>query len=164
MLNIRLSRDRLIFNMGIPILVKLHLYTETVPHTMGYNSLDPSMPTFACHSVRAEGEAARTATVERAHGIDTLVVTSSIVHRALVDVWNKIWHLQICSTTLCYPSIISQHCHRAIVFPRRAQKWVYSMLNVAADGLSMQGARAHEAMVLFKYENLKTLRSVARHS
>ena len=30
-LKIRRSRDRLIFNMGIPILVRQHLYTETVP-------------------------------------------------------------------------------------------------------------------------------------
>ena len=31
MLKIRRSRDRLIFNMGIPILVRRHLYIETVP-------------------------------------------------------------------------------------------------------------------------------------
>ena len=31
MLRIRRSRDRLIFNMGIPILVRLHPYIETVP-------------------------------------------------------------------------------------------------------------------------------------
>ena len=31
MLKIRRSRDRLIFNMGIPILVRPHLYIETVP-------------------------------------------------------------------------------------------------------------------------------------
>ena len=31
MLKIRRSRDRLIFNMGIPIPVRRHLYTETVP-------------------------------------------------------------------------------------------------------------------------------------
>ena len=31
MLNIRRSRDRLIFNMGSPILVRRHLYIETVP-------------------------------------------------------------------------------------------------------------------------------------
>ena len=35
MLNIRRSRDRLIFNMGIPILVRRQLYVETVFfHTM----------------------------------------------------------------------------------------------------------------------------------
>ena len=31
MLKIRRSRDRLIFNMGIPILVRRHLYIETAP-------------------------------------------------------------------------------------------------------------------------------------
>ena len=33
MLKIRQSRDRLIFNMGIPILVSRHLYIETAPWT-----------------------------------------------------------------------------------------------------------------------------------
>ena len=33
MLKIRRSRDRLIFNMGIPILVRRHLYIETAPWT-----------------------------------------------------------------------------------------------------------------------------------
>ena len=33
MLKIRRSRDRLIFNMGIPILVRWHLYIETAPRT-----------------------------------------------------------------------------------------------------------------------------------
>ena len=31
MLKIRRSQDRLIFNMGIPILVRQHLYIETAP-------------------------------------------------------------------------------------------------------------------------------------
>ena len=34
MLKIRRSRDRLIFNMGIPILVRRHLYIETAPRTL----------------------------------------------------------------------------------------------------------------------------------
>ena len=33
MLKIRRSRDRLIFNMGIPILMRWHLYIETAPCT-----------------------------------------------------------------------------------------------------------------------------------
>ena len=40
MLKIRRSRDRLIFNMGIPILVRRHLCTETVPW---------SSPLCSCH-------------------------------------------------------------------------------------------------------------------
>ena len=34
MLKIRRSRDRLIFNMGIPILVRQHLYIETPPRSL----------------------------------------------------------------------------------------------------------------------------------
>ena len=41
MLKIRRSRDRLILNMGIPILVRLHIYIETPPHP-GYNSINAS--------------------------------------------------------------------------------------------------------------------------
>ena len=36
---IRLSRDRLIFNMGIPILVRQHLYIETAPWSPHDNGL-----------------------------------------------------------------------------------------------------------------------------
>ena len=38
MLKIRRSQDRLIFNMGIPILVRLHLYIETAPR-QSWNSV-----------------------------------------------------------------------------------------------------------------------------
>ena len=38
MLKIRRSQDRLIFNMGIPILVRLHLYIETAPWSLFYLS------------------------------------------------------------------------------------------------------------------------------
>ena len=34
MLKIRRSPDRLIFNMGIPILVRRHIYVETVPQAV----------------------------------------------------------------------------------------------------------------------------------
>ena len=34
MLKIRRSQDRLIFNMGIPILIKQYLYAEMVPRTL----------------------------------------------------------------------------------------------------------------------------------
>ena len=39
MLKIRRSRDRLIFNMGIPILVRQHLYIETAPALEGLKLL-----------------------------------------------------------------------------------------------------------------------------
>ena len=37
MLKIRRSRDRLIFNMGIPILVRRHIYIETAPRSQRVN-------------------------------------------------------------------------------------------------------------------------------
>ena len=37
MLKIRRSRDRLIFNMGIPILVRRHIYNETAPSSGNVN-------------------------------------------------------------------------------------------------------------------------------
>ena len=42
MLKIRRSRDRLIFNMGIPILVRRHLYIETTP------SCQPDVERWQC--------------------------------------------------------------------------------------------------------------------
>ena len=44
MLKIRRSRDRLIFNMGIPILVRRHLYIETPPGAVFHLWLWTSQP------------------------------------------------------------------------------------------------------------------------
>ena len=37
MLKIRRSQDRLIFNIGIPILVRQYIYIETPPGSLGYD-------------------------------------------------------------------------------------------------------------------------------
>ena len=52
MLKIRRSRDRLMFNMGIPILVRRHLYTETAPGQFhGVAWLSAAMILTACRVI-----------------------------------------------------------------------------------------------------------------
>ena len=48
MLKIRRSRDRLIFNMGIPILIRWHLYIETPPHKVTHLSVNGNVIFHAC--------------------------------------------------------------------------------------------------------------------
>ena len=50
MLKIRRSRDRFIFNMGIPILVKRHVYIETAPRSLICSNLSSKPGPRACRT------------------------------------------------------------------------------------------------------------------